>query len=78
MSLPVAPKQTAEKPTPGSVMEPTNKDDQAADIDRKVSTRGSSSRLPGLNLSMSRFDFTALFKPFVMGGYPTTLRSTIR
>lgn len=39
MSLPAAPKQTAEKPAPGAVMEPMNKDDQAADIDRKVSPR---------------------------------------
>ena len=36
MSLPAAPKQTTEKPAPGAVMEPMNKDDQAADIDRKV------------------------------------------
>lgn len=36
MSLPAASKQTTEKPAPGAVMEPVNKDDQAADIDRKV------------------------------------------
>ena len=36
MSLPAAPKQTTEKPAPGSVIDPVNKDDQAADIDRKV------------------------------------------
>jgi len=37
MSLPAAPKQTTEKPAAGAVMEPVNKDEQAADIDRKVS-----------------------------------------
>lgn len=37
MSLSAAPKQTTEKPTPGAVIEPINKEDQAADIDRKVS-----------------------------------------
>jgi len=36
MSLPAASKQTTEKPAPGAVIEPVNKDDQAADIDRKV------------------------------------------
>lgn len=36
MSLPPAPKQTTEKPAPGAVMEPVNKDEQAADIDRKI------------------------------------------
>lgn len=36
MSLPAAPKQTTEKPAAGAVMEPVNKDEQAADIDRKI------------------------------------------
>lgn len=36
MSLPPASKQTTEKPAAGAVMEPVNKDDQAADADRKV------------------------------------------
>ena len=38
MSLPAATKQTTEKPTTGAVMEPVNKDDQAAGTDRGVST----------------------------------------
>ena len=79
MSLPAAPKQTTEKPAPGAVMEPVNKDAQAADIDRKVSSaHAPPSSLPGLNLSMSRFDSTALFKLSVMEGYQTTPRSTTR
>jgi hypothetical protein len=40
MSLPAATKQTTEKPAPGAVIEPINKDDQAADIDRKIRLYG--------------------------------------
>lgn len=40
MSLPATKKQTAEKPAPGSVIDPLNKDDKAADIDRQLRLLG--------------------------------------
>jgi hypothetical protein len=40
MSLPVAPKQTTEKPAPGAVIEPVNKADQDVDINRKIKLYG--------------------------------------
>ena len=60
MSLPAAPKQTTEKPAPGSVIEPVNKDDQAADIDRKVCSNPPFVRRPWFNLTfVSSYDYTA-------------------
>jgi hypothetical protein len=39
MSLPSAPKDISDKPVPGSVIDPVNKAEKDADVDRKVRAR---------------------------------------
>jgi hypothetical protein len=39
MSLPAAPKDISDNPVPGSVIDPVNKAEKDADVDRKVRAR---------------------------------------
>lgn len=72
MSLPTSKKQTSEKPVAGAVIEPLNKANKEADIDRQVRYRAS---FREYSLIYSSYAYMASSKLSEMENSPTTPKS---